>query len=85
MKITHRLFRVYSHIGDDILHSYMGMKINHEIRILIKQPVFHDIFMESKVVFVFFVAHLFFFGGGKGWRLVGSVLLMVRSKSGCTS
>ena len=42
-----------THIGDEILLSYMGEIINHDIRIFIKQPVY---ILESKTVF--FVAHL---------------------------
>ena len=29
------------YIGDEILPSYVGMIVNHEIRILIKQPGFN--------------------------------------------
>ena len=45
----------FGYIGDEILPSYIGIIVNHEIRIPIKQLI-----MESKRVF--FVAHIFYLG-----------------------
>ena len=53
MKKTLVVFRIF--VGDEILPSYAGIIINHEIRLPIKQPAF----MEIEAVFLS-VAYLCF-------------------------
>ena len=50
------LFRFF--LGDDILPSSVGIILNHDIRIPIKQHVYGTI-IESTVRVVFFVPHVF--------------------------